>query len=459
MPSEVKVETKITKKIKLNIPIISAAMDTVTEAKTAIAMAQEGGLGVIHKNLSIDCQSEEVEKVKKYEGGMIIEPHTISPDATGIQALEIMTTKNFTGLPVTENGGKLLGIITMRDLRYEKNLHFKIQKLMTQKKKDVIVDTTNVNFHANGDNTLYLAEIDEAFKVNDVALNQIATKIGLSKKYLDKMMDGHKSILQDNINYWFRNTPKQQMIRTVDGTARAFLSDKYKRVDNDDIANAVLPILLDKKYDVKSCAITDTKMYIKASLPSLQREVTVGDVVESGVIISNSEVGHGSVDVSPFIYRLVCENGMKVNDARLNSRHLTSSQATQDGVYEILSDEAKELDSRALISKVRDVVASTSNEVRFMEQVQAMTDASNIKIKKPKKVIEILENKFSLTKDEGDNILENLMHNDTGNKEPNVWATVNSITKLGNTMEDYDRGTEMQRIGGVLLTMPELIAA
>ena len=140
MPSEVKVETKITKKIKLNIPIISAAMDTVTEAKTAIAMAQEGGLGVIHKNLSIDCQSEEVEKVKKYEGGMIIEPHTISPDATGIQALEIMTTKNFTGLPVTENGGKLLGIITMRDLRYEKNLHFKIKKLMTQKKDLVTVE-------------------------------------------------------------------------------------------------------------------------------------------------------------------------------------------------------------------------------------------------------------------------------------------------------------------------------
>ena len=331
--------------------------------------------------------------------------------------------------------------------------------LMTQEKKDVIVDTSNVNFHANGDNTLHLSEIDEAFTLNNVALNQIATKVGLSKKYLDKMLDGHKSILQDNINYWFHNTPKQQMIRTIDGTARAFLSDKYKRVDNYDIAKAVLPILYDKQYSVKSCAVTDTKMYIKASLPSLRIEVTGGDTVESGVIISNSEVGHGSIDVSPFIYRLICDNGMKVNDARLNSRHLTSSQATIDGVYEILSDEAKELDSRALISKVRDVVASTSDEVRFGEQVQAMTNASSIKIKKPKKVIEILENKFSLTKDEGDNILENLMHNDTGNKEPNVWATVNSITKLGNTMEDYDRGTEMQKFGGMLLTMPELIAA
>ena len=126
MPAAVNVKTKITKKISLNIPIISAAMDTVTEARTAIAMAQEGGLGVIHKNMSIEDQSDEIQKVKKYEGGMIIEPHTISPQSTGKQALDIMTTKNFTGLPVTENGGTLLGIITMRDLRYEKNLHLSL---------------------------------------------------------------------------------------------------------------------------------------------------------------------------------------------------------------------------------------------------------------------------------------------------------------------------------------------
>jgi len=333
------------------------------------------------------------------------------------------------------------------------------QKLTEQQKKDVIVDTSNVRFYSNGKNQLHLAEIDEVFDVNDVALNQSATKVGLSKKYLDKMLDGHKTLLQDNVNYWFTNTPKTQMIRTLDGTARAVLSDKYKRVDNDMIARQVLPILLDKKYNILSCAITDTKMYIKASLPSLQREVNKGDVVESGVIISNSEVGHGSVNISPFINRLVCLNGMVVNDARLNSRHLTSSQATIDGVYEILSDEAKELDSQALLAKVKDVVLSTSDEVRFGQQVQKMTDASEVKIKKPKKVIEILENKFDLTKDEGDNILENLMNRDDKQPMANLWSVVNSITALGNTMEDYDRGTKMQEIGGRLLDMPELVAA
>ena len=336
------------------------------------------------------------------------------------------------------------------------------QKLTDQKslKKDYIVESDNVRFYSNGSNQLHLQEIDEVFDVNDIALNQITTKVGLSKKYTDKMLDGHKDLLQDNINYWFTNTPKPQMIRTLGGTVRAVLSDKFKRVDNDMIAEQVLPILLDKEYDIKSCAITDTKMYIKASLPSLQREVNKGDVVESGVIISNSEVGYGAVNVSPFIHRLVCLNGMVMNDSRLQSRHLTSSQATIDGVYEVLSDEAKELDSRALLTKVRDVVASTSDEMRFEEQVQMMTDASQIKIKRPKKVIELLENKFDLTKNEGESILDNLVNNrDDNQKFANIWTVVNSITALGNTMDDYDRGTKMQEIGGRLLTMPELVAA
>ena len=353
-------------------------------------------------------------------------------------------------------------------MKSQLSLNALAQKLTDQKslKKDYVVESNNLRFYSNGSNQLHLngknkmgEEIDKVFDVNDVALNQITTKVGISKKYADKMLDGHKSLFNDNVNYWFENTPKPQMIRTLDNQVRAVLSDKYKRVDNDMIAEQVLPILLDKEYDIKSCAITDTKMYIKASLPSLQREVNKGDVVESGVIISNSEVGHGAVNVSPFIHRLVCMNGMVVNTSKLNSRHLTSSQSTIDGVWSILSDEAKELDSQALLAKVRDVVASTSDEMRFEEQVQMMSNASQIKIKKPKKVIELLENKFDLTKNEGESILENLINRDDKQPMSNLWSVVNSITALGNTMDDYDRGTKMQEIGGKLLTMPELVAA
>ncbi len=139
-PSDVEVSTNLTSRIRLNVPIISAAMDTVTEAKTAIAMAEEGGIGIIHRNLDIASQAAEVEMVKKYESGMIVNPLTVRPNHSVQEALDIMLKHNITGLPVTDADGKLLGIITYRDLRFEKNLHYRVDKLMTPKKKLITVN-------------------------------------------------------------------------------------------------------------------------------------------------------------------------------------------------------------------------------------------------------------------------------------------------------------------------------
>src|SRR3990172_427911 len=139
LPTEVDVSTYLTPEIKLHIPIISAAMDTVTESKTAIAMAQEGGIGVIHRNLTLAEQVAEVEKVKKHESGMIINPMTVHPSQRVQEALDIMLKHNITGLPVTEEDGILLGIITYRDLRFEKNLDFRVDKLMTPKERLITV--------------------------------------------------------------------------------------------------------------------------------------------------------------------------------------------------------------------------------------------------------------------------------------------------------------------------------
>jgi len=139
LPNEVDVSTYLTPRIRLYIPLISAAMDTVTEAKTAIAMAQEGGIGIIHRNLDAATQAAEVEKVKKYESGMIVNPLTVRPYHKVQEALDIMLKNNITGLPVTEEDGKLVGIITNRDLRFEKNLDFRVDKLMTTKDKLITV--------------------------------------------------------------------------------------------------------------------------------------------------------------------------------------------------------------------------------------------------------------------------------------------------------------------------------
>lgn len=130
--------TRLTRKIELAVPLMSSAMDTVTEARTAIVMAQEGGLGVIHKNMKPEGQAAEVLKVKKFESGMIVDPVTVDPDQKLIEVLKLMRARSISGVPVTREG-KLLGLLTNRDIRFEQNLEQKVSQLMTPRKKLVTV--------------------------------------------------------------------------------------------------------------------------------------------------------------------------------------------------------------------------------------------------------------------------------------------------------------------------------
>ena len=132
LPGDANLATRLTKTITLNVPLLSAAMDTVTEAPLAIAMAQAGGMGIIHRNLSIDEQAEEVRKVKRYESGMVVNPVTIGPDAS-LAELRMMADKHsFSSFPVVEDGGKLIGIITNRDTRFAKDPNEKVVDMMTR---------------------------------------------------------------------------------------------------------------------------------------------------------------------------------------------------------------------------------------------------------------------------------------------------------------------------------------
>ena len=133
LPTDADTTTQVTKEISLGIPLVSAAMDTVTESELAIAMAQAGGLGVLHRNMTLEEQAGEVRKVKKFESGMVVNPLTIRPDATLSEALGLMTENKISGVPVTEKNGRLVGILTNRDVRFASNPDQKISELMTHK--------------------------------------------------------------------------------------------------------------------------------------------------------------------------------------------------------------------------------------------------------------------------------------------------------------------------------------
>src|ERR671925_2420693 len=133
LPNDVSTVTRLTRTIQLSIPVVSAAMDTVTEARLAIALAREGGIGIVHRNLSIADQVAEVDKVKRSESGMIVEPVTLPPDAPVAQALELMERYHISGVPITDGDERLVGILTNRDLRFHRDAQQPVSALMTSR--------------------------------------------------------------------------------------------------------------------------------------------------------------------------------------------------------------------------------------------------------------------------------------------------------------------------------------
>ncbi|ACO45465.1 IMP dehydrogenase [Deinococcus deserti] len=167
LPHEVSVEASLTRRIRLNIPFLSAAMDTVTETGMAVAMAREGGIGVIHKNMSIDAQAEMVRKVKRSESGMIVDPITLPPHATVADAERLMSEYRISGVPVTDPSGKLLGIITNRDMRFVDDLSARVGDVMTRENLVTVpVGTT-------------LDEAHEMFKRNRIEKLLVTDEAGL----------------------------------------------------------------------------------------------------------------------------------------------------------------------------------------------------------------------------------------------------------------------------------------
>lgn len=322
-------------------------------------------------------------------------------------------------------------------------------------KKDYLVDTRKMEISDDGLLNLHMPETHisavESYQLNDIAHRQIGDHLGISTKYYDKMRIEYPELLATNINSWFQHSPSQRMIRTLDGNVRAFLSRRYRRIDNYEVLQAVLPILAEiEASQVESCEITETRMYVKVVNPKLTTEVAPGDVVQAGVIISNSEVGHGSISVQPLVYRLVCSNGMIVNDARTRRYHTGRvNEATEN--YELYSDETLEAIDHAFIMKLADTVKAAVDEVRFERVVSIMRGAQEAKItsKDIPQVVELATKEHRFTKEENTGVLEHLIRGG----DLSLYGLANAVTRFSQDVESYDRATKLEEVGFSLLNM------
>lgn len=297
----------------------------------------------------------------------------------------------------------------------------------------------------------------QEFEVNNIAHAQIAQHLGIPQSYYDRMRGGAPALLRDNVNTWLHAQTDKRMVRTLDGRVRAFMSDKYQRIDNYDIANTVLPILAGTAgLRVVSCDVTETKLYIKAVTKGLQGTVVskrsgkVGEVVEGGVMITNSEVGHGSVSVKPYALELWCTNGAVI-DKGMRAAHIGARHKIDGDIAELLTDETKKIEDRAVLLKVRDVVNAAFDEARFKQWIEKLQASTERKIVgDPAKTVEVLANDFSLNQGERTSIMRHLIEGG----DLSAFGLMNAVTRTAEDVESYDRATELETLGPSLIQLP-----
>jgi hypothetical protein len=258
-------------------------------------------------------------------------------------------------------------------------------------------------------------------------------------------------LLSINVNEWFRREPERRMIRTLDGNARAMLTDRYQRIDNEHIAEVVLPVLAETPgIRIASAEITERKLYIKAVNERVRQDVKVGDPVEAGVLITNSEIGFGAVSIAPLVHRLVCMNGMVVADQKYRRNHVGRRADASEAVYEMLSDETRRADDHAILLKVRDIVKAALDEARFAMTVGKMREAATgEKMQDPVRAIEELGKAMGLAETEKRGILHHLIEGGDLTK----FGMLNAVTRAAQDVESYDRSTDLEAVGGRILDL------
>jgi hypothetical protein len=235
------------------------------------------------------------------------------------------------------------------------------------------------------------------------------------------------------------------MVRTVFSEARAFLSDRFARIDNIHVLEAALPSIDRHKWRVEQCSLTPTRMYCKVTMPNLEAEVKVGELVRWGLIFSNSEVGSGAVNVNPFVLTLACTNGMVIPDNAIHRAHLGQLQNVG-----LLSSETIRADDNVFLMKVRDTIEAMADRDRFLKVVENLRGTTRTAVEDPVKATELLSKRVGL----GDGGHEALLNRFATGGDSSLWGLVSALTREAQEQPDYNRRIDLETTAGELCEKP-----
>lgn len=337
-------------------------------------------------------------------------------------------------------------------------------------KRDFIAQPANIEMRADRPVAgvapyLHLANTGD-FSVRPLAHAQIAEVLGIPKVYYDRMLKENPELLAKNVNTWLAQMaadPKSpgRMVRTLDGEVRAFLSDRYRPLENIDLAEAVLPMLMNMDLMVVSAEITERRLYIKAVDKSIERDIPAGyrmgdgshvifDTLVPAISISNSEVGFGALAVEAGVYTKGCTN-LAMFGHNIRKYHTGAKAELSDDVYAILTDKTKRLTDAAVWSQVQDVVKAGFERARFDALVDKIAETNEQKIDASTlpQVVEVTGKRFGLSQGEQKSVLTNLI----ASGQLSRYGLFNAVTRAAEDVDDYDRATELERIGGRVIEL------
>lgn len=295
----------------------------------------------------------------------------------------------------------------------------------------------------------------EVFGTTPLFHRQVASALGIPAKYYDLMQAQKPTLLAENVNAWFGDKTNSYMVRSMDygggQVARALLSERYRRIDNLEVASAVLPLFAGSdQYEVVSSEVTEHRLYLKVVSKRLEMEVRKGDIVQAGVVISNSEVGLGAVSVQPLVYRLVCLNGAVVNDMGERRHHVGRQAKAVEDSFALYSDETMEAEDKAFLLKLRDTTMAAIDETRFAQIVNRLRDSTEIPITgKVQDVVQLAAQSYGINSDEQEGILKYLIEGG----DLSLYGLSNAVTRASQDVDSYDRATALEGIGWQVATM------
>jgi hypothetical protein len=314
--------------------------------------------------------------------------------------------------------------------------------------KDFVVPTKRM--HAlrspDGDLTVSFDGFVTSYNLTKHGHNQLAEKVGIPEKYYWKMLnEGMTTLTAENVNAWLHKQEDIRLIRIADGKIRAILSNRYRVLDNYDLAMLVLARAKEHRAIIQQCSLTETHMYVKLVVPNYVEAVKSGDDVVPGLVVSNSEVGVGAFRVEPFLFRLICKNGL-IGETNLYKVHLGSRlEIGEDLVYK---DDTRKAQDDALWMQVRDVIDSTFDPTVLRALVAKLRDTQNVKVEKVREALDVTAKNLSLSKEMSDELLSYFTY-----EGPTIYGLINSVTRMAQNFTDYEDKIRCERYAGEILEL------